>query len=383
MTTQTAPTQTADITTTVTEAPVADTPPTERDTEAFAGHLFESVLGAFDTLSVGLGDQLGLYDALHQHGPVTFPELARLTGIHPRYAREWLEQQTVASILAVDDATRPADQRGYSVPVEHVPVLVDRDSLFFFRPILAAISAAAVQLPAIVDAYRTGGGVPWQQYGPDMRSAQAYANRPLFLNVLGQEWLPSIPDVHAALVAGGRVADIGCGDGWSSIGMALAYPGITVDGFDIDKASVDAANANAAEYGVGDRVKAYHVDGADADSQGTYRLVTAFECIHDMGDPVATLAAMRRLVAADGAVLVMDERVPETFTGPGDPVEQMFYGFSLLICLPDGMSHQSSAGTGTVMRPDVLRGYASRAGFASTEVLPIEHDGFRFYRLHQ
>ena len=341
------------------------------------------MLGAFDVLTVGIGDRLGLYDTLHQHGPVTFSELAQLAGIHPRYAREWLEQQTVASILAVDDAARPADERRYSVPAEHVPVLVDQDSLFFLRPILTAISAAAVQLPAIVDAYRTGGGVPWEQYGPVMRSAQAHANRPLFLNVLGQEWLPSIPDVHATLTAGGRVADIGCGDGWSSIGMALAYPEITVDGFDIDKASVDAANANAADYGVADRVRAYHVDGADADSYGTYGLVTAFECIHDMGDPVATLAAMRKLVAADGAVLVMDERVPETFTGPGDPVEQMFYGFSLLICLPDGMSHESSAGTGTVMRPEVLHGYASRAGFGSTQVLPIEHDGFRFYRLHQ
>ena len=360
-----------------------DTPAAQEDaTEAFAGHLFESMLGAFDTLSVSIGGRLGLYDALHQHGPATFSELAQRTGTHPRYVREWLEQQTVARILTVDDAARPADERRYSMPVEHAPVLVDQDSLFYFRPILTAISAAAVQLPAIVDAYRSGGGVPWQRYGPVMRSAQGYANRPLFLNVLGQDWLPSIADVHATLTAGGRVADIGCGEGWSSIGIALAYPGITVDGFDIDKDSVDAANAHAAEYGLADRVRAHHLDGADADSFGTYDLVTAFECIHDLGDPVATLAAMRKLVAVDGAVLVMDERVPETFTGPGDPMEQMFYGFSLLICLPDGMSHESSAGTGTVMRPETLRRYAAQAGFGSTEVLPIDHDGFRFYRLH-
>jgi 2-polyprenyl-3-methyl-5-hydroxy-6-metoxy-1,4-benzoquinol methylase len=350
------------------------------DTDALLDHLFDSALGAFDTLSVFVGDQLGLYEALRRHGPLTPDGLAVRTGMHPRYAREWLEQQTVAGILHVQDASAPADDRCFVLPAEHAAVLADRDSLAFFAPFARVIGAAAIQLPALLEAYRTGGGVGWSEYGEAMRTGQADANRPLFLRALGTDWLPSLPDVHRRLGDGGRVADVGCGDGWSSVGVALGYPAATVDGFDLDEASVQAATRNAAAYGVADRVRFRAVDAATV-AAGEYDLVTAFECVHDLADPVGVLAAMRRLVAPGGTVLVMDERVPEEFTGPGDPVEQLMYGMSLFICLPDGMSHDGSRATGTVMRPDTLRGYAVEAGFSGIEVLPIENDLFRFYRL--
>jgi SAM-dependent methyltransferase len=352
------------------------------DTEAFAERLFDTFLGTVDTLTIHLGARLGLYQAL-RHGALTPPELAERAGIHPRYAREWLEQQTVSGILEVEDAKTPADERRYVLPAGHAAALVDEDDLAFFRPFLDALAAAAVQMPALVDAYRTGGGVAWHEYGDEMRLAQARGNRPLFLDLLGREWLPSVPDVHAKLTAGGRVADIGCGEGWSAIGMALAYPEITVDGYDIDKESVHAANEHAAEYGLADRVRVHHVDGAVVDRPDSYDLVTAFECIHDIADPVAVIGEMRELAGEDGAVIIMDERVPDEFTGPGDPVERMFYGFSTLVCLPDSMSHEGSVATGTVMRRDVLRGYARDAGFRDVDVLPIEHEAFRFYRLTQ
>ena len=179
---------------------------------------------------------------------------------------------------------------------------------------------------------------------------------------------------------GGRVADIGCGDGWSSIGIARAYPAVTVDGYDVDADSIEAARRYAAAEGLADRVRFTLVDAASVPTSGDYDLVTAFECIHDLPDPVGVLRSARRMVKPGGTVLVMDERVPEAFTGPGDPVEQLMYGISMLVCLPDGLSHDGSVGTGTVMRPDTLRRYARDAGFADIEVLPIEHDMFRFYR---
>lgn len=350
-------------------------------TDELTDRLFGSLLGTLDLLTVHIGDRFGLYELLHERGPLTVAQVSEQSGMHARYAREWLEQQTVAGLVDTDDAALPADVRRYSLSDEHAAVLVDRDSLAFCAPFARLVAAAALQMPALLEAYRSGGGVGWSAYGELMRTAQADANRPLFLDLLGSSWLPSLPDVHRALTEGGSVADIGCGEGWSSIGVGLAYPAAHVDGYDVDAASVEAARRHAAAHGLDGRVSFHLVDGATAFEGRTYDLVTAFECIHDMPDPVSVLAGARRLVREGGTMLVMDERVPETFTGPGDPVEQLMYGFSMLVCLPDGLSHEGSVGTGTVMRPATLRAYAQEAGFSDIEVLPIEHDTFRFYRL--
>jgi len=351
-------------------------------TEELADRLFTSVLGTLDVLTVHIGDQFGLYDLLHRDGPLTVNEVAHRSGMHPRYAREWLEQQTVAGLIDVDDPTREAGSRRYSISDDHAAVLSDPDSLWFFTPFARMIAAAAMQLPALQDAYRSGGGVGWSAFGPLMRTAQAEANRPLYLGPLGSEWMPAIPEAHRALREGGSVADVGCGEGWSSIGMALAYPTARVDGYDVDPASIEAARQHADSHDLGDRVSFHLVNGAAVETEaGEYDVVTAFECIHDMPDPVSVLANARRLVREDGTVVVMDERVPEAFSGAGDPVEQLMYGVSMLVCLPDGLSHPGSVGTGTVMRPDTLRGYAREAGYADVEVLPIENEMFRFYRL--
>ena len=179
-----------------------------------------------------------------------------------------------------------------------------------------------------------------------MRTGQADANRPLFLRTLGREWLPAVPDVHERLTAGGRVADVGCGEGWSSIGMALAYPRTRVDGYDVDDARVrgrDRARRVVRRGGPGPLPPPRR--RATTEETG-YDLVSAFECVHDMPHPVGVLAGMRRMAAPEGCVLVMDERVPESFTGPGDPVEQLMYGMSMLICLPDSMSTPGSRGDG-------------------------------------
>jgi 2-polyprenyl-3-methyl-5-hydroxy-6-metoxy-1,4-benzoquinol methylase len=177
------------------------------------------------------------------------------------------------------------------------------------------------------------------------------------------------------------VADVGCGTGWSSIALAEAYPKVRVDGFDVDDPSIATARQNAAKAGLQDRVTFAVRDAADPRLAGSYQLVTAFETIHDMANPVAALRAMRALVASGGAVLVADERVAETYAAPGDELERFMYGWSILHCLPVGMVAPPAVGTGTVMRPDTLRRYAREAGFSDIEVLQIEHDFWRFYRL--
>jgi len=331
--------------------------------------LFEAVLGAMDLHSVYLGDRLGYYRALSAtlDGPLTPTELADRTGTAERYAREWCEQQAVTGILEVEDGR-------FTLPVEHRAALVDVLSLDHVAPLAKAVIGFAKQTDALVEAFRTGGGVPWSAHGADAHEGQAAANRPLFLGPLGTEYLPAIPTVDAALRGGGRVADVGCGHGWSAIGIALAYPDATVDGFDLDAPSIEAARRNAREAGVDGRVR-FHLSAITGTD---YDVVCAFECIHDLPDPVAVLTAMR---AAGGEVLVMDERVAEEFTAPGDEVERLMYGYSLLCCLADGLAHEHSVGTGTVMRPATLERYAKAAGFEKSEVLDLDHDFFRFYHL--
>jgi SAM-dependent methyltransferase len=352
------------MTTDLTIAPESPTT-TSVATELLAERLFSSLLGTLDVLTVHIGDQFGLYELLHRDGPLSAPDVALRSGMARRYAREWLEQQVVAGLVDVDDAGAPAGERLYSLSDAHAAVLCDRDNLSYLTPFARMLAAAAVQLPRLLEAYRTGGGLGWSDYG----------------ELMGSEWLPSLPEVHSALVDGGKVADIGCGDGWSSIGIARAYPAVTVDGYDVDGDSISAARDHAASYGLGERVRFTLADAAGVSTAGDYDLVAAFECIHDLPDPVSVLRAARRMVRPGGTVLVMDERVPDDFTGPGDSVEQLMYGISMLICLPDGLSHPHSVGTGTVMRHDTLLRYAREAGFADVEVLPVEHEMFRFYRL--
>lgn len=356
-------------------------------TEALVERLFGAVLATMDVQSAYLGERLGYYRALAGGEALTSTELAARTGTAERYTREWLEQQAVTGFLVADDEA-DATARRFHLPEGHVEPLTDVLSPNFILPLAKFVAAAGKQLDALTEAYRTGRGVSWEQHGHDVREAQAAANRPMFLGALGESHLPSIPDVDATLRGGARVADVGCGYGWSAIGIALAYPNVTVDGYDLDAPSVQAARRNAAEAGVGDRVR-FHLadvaDASDASDVGTgtepYDLVVAFECVHDLPDPVAMLAAMRALAGERGAVIVMDERVAESFGAIGDDVERLMYGYSLLCCLADGMAHEHSVATGTVMRPDTLRSYAVRAGFAGADVLDIADDFFRFYRL--
>lgn len=355
----------------------------ESAVEEFVGRVFGSVLGMMDAWSIHVGDKLGLYDALAD-GSRSRDDLASETGTHWRYVGEWLEQQVTTGFLTVDDPSLAPAERIYSLPAEHAEVLCDRDSLNFLTPFIRLVTAGGMQMESLLEAYRSGGGVSWEQFGDDMRTGQAEMNRPWFLNAIGTDWFPSAPEIQVKLTTrDARIADIGCGEGWSSIAIARSYPGITVDAYDVDEASIAAARVHAEREGVSDRVRFHHVDGAGIEVSDHYDLVTFFECIHDMPDPVSVLETAKRIVKSDGKVVVMDEAVGEAFGQRSDEVERLMYGFSLFVCLPDGMSHEGSVGTGTVMRPSQLKEYAKSAGFGDISVLPIENDLWRFYSLDQ
>jgi 2-polyprenyl-3-methyl-5-hydroxy-6-metoxy-1,4-benzoquinol methylase len=344
--------------------------------DALAERLFGATLGALELFSVYLGAELGLYRALERHGALTPHELAEKAGIHPRYAREWLEQQAVAGFLEVVDS----ESRRCALSADHARVLCHEDDPAHSAPFAHMLVGIGGVLPRVAEAYRTGGGVPYASYGVEFRHGQGHINRPAFTHELPGEWLEAMPDVAARLrEPGARVADVGCGQGWSSIAVARAFPHAQVDGIDADPGSIADARRHAAEAGV--EVRFAEGDAA-APAGGPYDLVMILEALHDLPQPAEALRAARAATTPGGAVLVVDERVADRFSAPGDEVERTMYGWSVTHCLPTQMVDQPSAAIGTVIREDTVRELAHAAGFAGVEVLPVENDFFRLYRMN-
>ena len=237
--------------------------------ESFAGQVFQAMIGFQKISGIYLGDKLGFYRSLHEDGSATSVELAARTGTDERYAREWLEYQAVNGILEVADASAGPTDRRFSLPAEHGAVLAEVENPNYLGSAGAVLLGTIRPIDAIVAGYRTGAGVPYEAYGDDLVCGIAAFNRPIFMSSIGQEWIPAMPDVDAALrQPGARVADIGMGMAWSSIAIARAYPNATVDGFDLDEQSVALANDNITREGLSDRVHAAVRDAGDPDLSG-------------------------------------------------------------------------------------------------------------------
>jgi SAM-dependent methyltransferase len=359
--------------------------------EELAGRMFESGVAALELGTTYVALKLGLYEALRT--PMTADELAAATGCAPRYLREWSQSQALSGFLTMDGPD-PVTAR-YALADGVDAVLVEPTSPAYLAGIPYVSAALGTALPLLVDAYRTGAGVPYAAYGPDAVIGQAAMNRPAFVNALVAEWLPEVPDVLARLrdtASPARVADFGCGYGWAAIELAKAFPHIRIDGFDNDEASIAAARRNAAEQGVADRIDFEVVDlgseaigseaiGSAAIGEPRYDVAFFFECVHDFPRPVEALRHARMASLPGGTVIVMDEAAADTLTAPGDALQRFFGAASALWCLPQGLVGPNPEPIGTLMRTDMLADLADRAGYAKSEVLPVEHDVWRFYRL--
>jgi SAM-dependent methyltransferase len=329
---------------TATEAPGGST-------DALAERLFMAAIHTLEIASVHVGGRLGFYRALAEGGAATPTDLAARTGTAERYVREWLEQQAVAGFVDVDDPAADADARRYTLPDAHHPVFVDEESLSHLTGLAQLVVGVLRPIDELVEAYRSGAGVPYPAYGADTVEGIAATNRPQFHNLLAN-WFAAVPEIDARLRADPPDAD-----------------------------SIQSTRRNVGAAGLADRVRPVIHGAGEAKLPGRYDLVTIFEALHDMNHPVEALKSARDSLADGGAVLVADERVADRFTAPGDEIERFDYGFSVLHCLPVANLEEDSAATGTVIRSDTVRAYATQAGFANVEVLPIDHDFWRFYRL--
>ncbi|MFC4784986.1 class I SAM-dependent methyltransferase [Nocardioides sp. MAHUQ-72] len=353
--------------------------------EERAEQLAQTLLGQFgagvELLTVELGRRLGLYEALAGSGAVTADELSARASIAPRYAEEWLDQQAAAGILDVVSA----EPRRFALPDGHAAVLVAEESPAHLVGAAPLLLGVATTLRDVADAYATGRGVEYAAFGDELRFGIASINRPGFTHET-RAWVETLPDVAARLDRGGIVLDAGCGEGWSTIGLARAFPAARVVGVDLDARSVEEARRHVEDTGLVDRVEIVRANAADPAAlrdaaRSPVTLVTVYQALHDMGEPVEALRAFRGLLATGGAVLVADEHGEDERYAPADEVERLKLSMSVLHCLPATWAESSSVVNGTVLRPGTLRRWVAEAGFERFEVLPVEHPFWRFHRL--
>jgi 2-polyprenyl-3-methyl-5-hydroxy-6-metoxy-1,4-benzoquinol methylase len=317
---------------------------------------FVGDLGA--TMAAGnvvVGHRLGLYRSLAE-GPATAEELARRTGTDPRYVAEWLRGQAAGGYVSCD----PAAGR-FSLTEEQAFALADPDgTLYLPGAFLLALGALRAE-SQVTDAFRSGAGMGWHEHHEDVFAGTEMFFRPGYVANLTSSWIPALDGVAEKLAAGGRVADVGCGHGASTVLLAQAYPKAAILGSDYHQASVDTARKHAADAGLADRAR-FEVASAQTFSGTGYDLVATFDCLHDMGDPVGAARHIRQALDADGTWLIVEPVAGDTLAANLNPVSRVYYSFSTFICVAAAPSPAAATLGAQAGRPPSAR--CAQAGFS-------------------
>ncbi len=325
--------------------------------EAFVGQAVTDMGAAISGLLLHLGDRLGLYQAMAGAGPITSADLARRTGTTERYVREWLANQTAGGYVVYD----PADQT-YELPAEHAMVLAHEDSPVFLGGAFEAIASCYADHDVFVDAFRTGAGVDWRDHDERLFSGTVRLFRPGYAAHLLPEWLPALDGVVDKLHAGASVADVGCGQGASTVMMAQAFDRSTFAGFDSHQPSIEAARQAAADAGASHRTRFELAAAKDFPGQG-YDLICVFDALHDMGDPVGAARHMRQALAPDGTLLLVEPNAADTLEQNVNPVGRAYYGLSTVICTPGSLAQEVGLALGAQAGEQRLAAVLREAGF--------------------
>ena len=323
---------------------------------AFVGR-FVGDLGA--TVAAGavvLGDRLGLYRALAE-GPATGAELAARTDTDARYVTEWLRGQAAGGYVTYDAAT---DR--FAMTPEQAFALTDPDGPVFLPGAFQLALGALRAEPRIEEAFRTGAGMGWDEQDVDVFDGCERFFRPGYAANLTTEWIPALDDVPAKLAAGAQVADVGAGRGASAVLLAQAYPEARLVGSDYHEGSVERARKRAADAGVADRVSFVVASAQDFPGRD-YDLVTTFDCLHDMGDPVGAARHVRDALAPDGTWMIVEPAAGDTVADNMNPVGRVYYSFSTFLCVPNARSQQGGHALGAQAGEAAIRAVVTEAGF--------------------
>jgi SAM-dependent methyltransferase len=329
------------------------------DTEKLMGFVFRAVdeVGAtLNTALVVMGDRLGLYRALAGAGPLSPTELAERTDTAERYVREWLNAQAAGAYIDYDP-----DSGRYSLSAEHAVALTDESSPAYLPGFFQIALGSVLDSPRITEAAKTGEGIGWHDHGPDVFDGCERFFRPGYNASLVSAWLPALDGVVAKLQRGAAVADVGCGHGASTILMAQAFPASTFTGSDYHEGSIATARQRAAEAGVSDRVR-FEVAAASSYSGSGYDLVTMFDCLHDMGDPVGAARHVRQSLSADGTWMIVEPAAGDRVEDNFNPVGRAYYGFSTLLCTPASLSQDVGLALGAQAGESRIRDVVTGAG---------------------
>jgi 2-polyprenyl-3-methyl-5-hydroxy-6-metoxy-1,4-benzoquinol methylase len=328
----------------------------EEIVQRFAGQVLSDLSASYGGAMVNIGHRLGLYRALAAAGPLTPDELAARTETHPRYVREWLYSQMAGGyVLAHPDSDR------FELPVEHAAVLADEDSPLCMAPAFAAAGSLYLDEDKTVAIFRNGAGMPWSEHHPRLFEAVEAFFRTGYRVNLTPVWIPKLDGIEERLAAGGRVADVGCGHGASTLLLARAYPRSEIVGFDSHAASIEIARARAAEAGLAERVR-FEVADAKSFGGGPYDLICFMDAYHDLGDPHLAAAHSRPLLSTDGSLMLVEPFASARLHENIGPVARLYYAASTAICTPNALS-QGSLALGAQAGPERLFATLRDAGF--------------------
>ena len=324
---------------------------------AFVFRAVDEVGATLNTALVVMGDELGYYRAMANGRPTTSTELAEQTSTSEHYTREWLAAQAAGGYVTYDP-----DTGTYVLPAEHAAALTDESSPAYLPGFFQLAHGTARDAHRVLAAARDGDGIGWHAHNTDVFDGCERFFRTMYNGHLISEWLPALDGVVAKLAAGASVADVGCGHGASTILMARHFPNSTFVGSDYHPESIATARARVEEAGLGDRVR-FEVAPAASFSGSGYDLVTMFDCLHDLGDPVGAAKHVRETIAPDGTWMVVEPMAGDHVQDNLNPVGRAYYGFSTLLCTPASLSQDVGLALGTQAGPARIRDVATAAGF--------------------
>jgi len=336
-----------------------------------ADRVFRDMAGGMAAGLAFVGTETGLFRVMSGRGAMTLAEVTNASGLHARYVEEWLKGMVCASYLDYD-----ADAATYTLPDEHAFLLSSDGTDHFMGGMFAMLPPLLTVAPRVAAAFRDGGGVPFADYAPECRHAIDHMNRGNYEHRLVDYWLQQLPETTAALAAGGRMLDVGCGRGFVVLAIKKSYPTAECVGIDPDQASISEARASAAAASVAARYEATTSD--DLDDTQPFNLITLCDVMHDLPDPLAVLRGLRTRLAPQGVLLVIEPRVSDRLEENINPLAAMFYGFSMFHCMTQSLAH-GGAGLGACLGPTRTKAIIAEAGFGSAEILDIKSPTNLFY----